>query len=121
MNWPPGLSTATDLCSAALVVSVTLLVSTGAVRQAGIYDRTTRGLRIYLATPRLRGLLANNLAVAAAGAMAIVNTVVIVQGLLDRPQTDVAMALGVFGGGSMLAALALPRVLDRLSDRSVRA
>ncbi|GEL42874.1 MULTISPECIES: MFS transporter [Methylobacteriaceae] len=107
------------LGSAALVVSVTLPAAIRAERKAGIYDRTTRGLRIYLATPRLRGLLAINFAVAAAGAMVIVNTVVIVQGLLHRPQTDVAMALGLFGGGSMIAALTLPRVLDRLSDRAV--
>ncbi|MCJ2043961.1 MFS transporter [Methylobacterium sp. J-078] len=107
------------LCSAALVVSVSLPIATRTERQGGIYDRTTRGLRIYLATPRLRGLLALNLAVAAAGAMVIVNTVVIVQGLLDRPQTDVALALGLFGGGSMIAALTLPRLLDRLSDRAI--
>ncbi|MDP4006573.1 MFS transporter [Methylobacterium sp. NEAU K] len=107
------------LGSAALVVSVTLPAARPTDRQGGVYDRTTRGLRIYLATPRLRGLLALNLAVAAAGAMVIVNTVVIVQGLLNRPQDDVALALGVFGGGSMVAALTLPRVLDRLSDRSV--
>jgi predicted MFS family arabinose efflux permease len=88
-------------------------------RQVGIYERTTRGLRIYLATPRLRGLLALNLAVAAAGAMVIVNTVVVVQALLKRPQDDVAVALGLFGGGSMVAALLLPRLLDRLSDRAV--
>ncbi|NEU14534.1 MFS transporter [Methylobacterium sp. BTF04] len=104
---------------AALVVSVTLPAATRSERQGGIYDRTTRGLRIYLATPRLRGLLAMNLAVAAAGAMVIVNTVVIVQALLGRPQNDVAIALGCFGGGSMIAALILPRVLDRLSDRGV--
>jgi predicted MFS family arabinose efflux permease len=60
-----------------------------------------RGVRIYLATPRLRGLLALNLSFAAAGA------------------TDVAIALGRFGGGSMVAALLLPRILDRLQDRRV--
>jgi predicted MFS family arabinose efflux permease len=107
------------LCSAALMMSVTLPMAMRDERTGGIYDRTTRGPRIYLATPRLRGLLALNLAVAAAGAMVIVNTVVIVQGLLSRPQTDVALALGLFGGGSMIAALTLPRVLDRLSDRAV--
>ncbi|AWN39658.1 MFS transporter [Methylobacterium durans] len=107
------------LCSAALVVTTTLPTSSAPARQAGIYERTTRGLRIYLATPRLRGLLALNLAVAAAGAMVIVNTVVIVQALLKRPQDDVAVALGLFGGGSMVAALLLPRLLDRLSDRTV--
>ncbi|MCJ2114195.1 MFS transporter [Methylobacterium sp. E-025] len=107
------------LCSATLVVSVTLPTATGSDRQGGVYDRTTRGLRIYLATPRLRGLLALNLAVASAGAMVIVNTVVIVQGLLERPQADVAVALGLFGGGSMIAALTLPRLLYRLSDRAI--
>jgi predicted MFS family arabinose efflux permease len=78
-----------------------------------------RGVRIYLATPRLRGLLALNLSFAAAGATVIVNTVVIVRGLLDRSDTDVAIALGRFGGGSMVAALLLPRILDRLQDRRV--
>lgn len=51
--------------------------------------------------------------------MVIVNTVVIVRGLLGRPENDVAIALGCFGGGSMLAALLLPRVLDRWPDRAV--
>ena len=106
------------LCSAALVVSVTL-PSPAPQAKRGIYDRTFRGMRIYLATSRLRGLLALNLAVSAAGSMVIVNTVVIVQALLGRPQTDVAIALGLFGGGSMIAALLLPRVLDRLPDRAV--
>ena len=53
--------------SAVLVVSV-LLPSPRPSEPRGIYDRTTRGIRIYLATPRLRGLLALNLAAAAAGA-----------------------------------------------------
>ncbi|WP_456306949.1 MFS transporter [Muricoccus vinaceus] len=44
------------LVSAALVVSVVLLGLKPA-EPRGIYDRTTRGIRIYLATPRLCGLL----------------------------------------------------------------
>ena len=44
---------------------------------ANFFDRTTRGIRYYLATPRLRGLLALNLAAASGGAMVIVNTVVL--------------------------------------------
>src|SRR4051812_35270059 len=47
------------------------------------------------------------------------NTVVIVRALLDRPENDVSVALGCFGGGSMLDALLLPRILDRLPDRAV--
>ena len=106
------------LASAALVVSVKLpgrLVS----GQSGIFERTTRGLRIYLATPRLRGLLAVGMAVAASGAMVIVNTVVIVQGEFGLDQRATAMALAAYGGGSMVAALMLPRFLDRISDRTI--
>jgi len=90
-----------------------------APQRRSIYDRTTRGLRIYLATPRLRGLLAINAAVAAAGSMVFVNTVVIVQGGLGLAQSAVALALASFGAGSMLAALALPSLLGKLSDRNV--
>jgi H+ antiporter protein len=108
------------LCSALLVVSVQLPSPTAtAAAGQSFYDKTTRGIRIYLATPRLRGLLALNLSVAAAGAMVIVNTVVLVRGLLGRPDGDVAIALACFGGGSMFAALLLPYMLDRLPDRAV--
>jgi MFS family permease len=104
------------LASAALVLTVAL-PSPRPSAQRGIWERTTRGIRIYLATPRLRGLLALNLAVAAAGAMVIVNTVVLVKARLKLGETDVALALAAFGGGSMLAALILPRLLDRIPDR----
>ncbi len=106
------------LASALLVVSVALPVSPATERR-GIYDRTTRGLRIYLATPRLRGLLAVNAAVAAAGSMVFVNTVVLVQAHWGLPQNALALALAAFGAGSMLAALGLPRLLDRWPDRRV--
>ncbi|MBS3910982.1 MAG: MFS transporter [Hydrogenophaga sp.] len=106
------------LASAALVVSVVLPVHLAPQRR-GVYDRTTRGLRIYLATPRLRGLLAVNVAVAAAGSMVFVNTVVIVQAGLGLTQIAVAQALASFGAGSMVSALVLPRLLEKLVDRSV--
>ncbi len=104
--------------SALLVVSV-LLPSPKASEPRGIYDRTTRGIRIYLATPRLRGLLALNLAAAAAGAMVLVNTVVVVRGTLGLSESALAWTIFAFGAGSMTAALVLPRVLDRLPDRPV--
>lgn len=105
------------LASAALVVSVTL-PSPKPTERRGIYDRTTRGLRIFLATPRLRGLLALDLVVAAGGSMVIVNTVVLVQAQFGLTQRSTALALAAFGGGSMVAAILLPRVLKTVSDRS---
>jgi H+ antiporter protein len=118
-HWLFGGTVVGFLCSAALVLSVRLPQPARSERRGGIYDKTTRGLRTYLKTPRLRGLLALNLSVAAAGAMVIINTVVIVRGALGLPEDDVAVALACFGGGSMAAALLLPRVLDRLPDRAV--
>lgn len=104
--------------SAALVLSVRLPSPQPAARR-GVWDRTTRGIRLYLATPRLRGLLAISLAVAAAGSMVIVNTVVLVKAGFGLSEPQVALALAAFGAGSMVAALTLPRLLDRLSDRPV--
>lgn len=106
------------LVSASLVVSVTLPMALPAPPR-GIWDRTTRGIRIYLATPRLKGLLAISLAVAAAGAMVIVNTVVIVKARFALGDTEVAWALAAFGAGSMIAALALPGLLSKIPDRPV--
>jgi len=104
------------VASAALVLSVRLPSPAPSVRRT-VWNRTTRGIRLYLATPRLRGLLALNLAVAAAGAMVIVNTVVIVQSDFGLGPSAVAFALGAFGAGSMIAALGLPQLLERLPDR----
>jgi MFS family permease len=108
------------LASALLVLSVRLPSPVNSVgTDQSFFENTTKGIRIYLATPRLRGLLALNLSVAAAGAMVLVNTVVLVRGLLGRADNAVAVALACFGGGSMFTALLLPRVLDRVPDRAV--
>ena len=107
------------VASALLVVSVVLPRSPAKPREGGIYTRTTRGMRIYLKTPRLQGLLALSLASAAASSMVIVNTVVIVRGMLGLGQREVALTLATYGGGSMMAALVLPRLLDKISDRTM--
>lgn len=107
------------LCSALLVLSVALPSSPARTRSGGIYAKTTRGIRIYLKTPRLKGLLALTLASAAASSMVIVNTVVIVRGTFGLGQREVALTLAAFGGGSMFAALLVPRLLAKLGDRTV--
>jgi MFS family permease len=111
--------TVVGFVASALLVVATVLPAARPAERRGIYDRTTRGVRIYLATPRLRGLLALNLAAAAGGAMVIVNTVVLVQSAFGLGQSGTALALAAFGGGSMAAALLLPRLLDRVADRAV--
>lgn len=83
----------------------------------GRRPRAGSGARLFLATPRLRALLALDLAVAAAGALILVGTVVLVRDTLGRPAVDVPLALGAYGAGSMGVALLLPRLLDRLDER----
>ena len=105
------------LISAALIRSVRLPRPAAAERPEGVFGTVTYGMRLYLATPRLRGLLALSMALAAAGAMVIVNTVVYVRDYLGAGETAVALALAASGAGSMLTALLLPRLLDRFPER----
>uniref|UniRef100_UPI0035B3BBC4 MFS transporter n=1 Tax=Tabrizicola sp. TaxID=2005166 RepID=UPI0035B3BBC4 len=106
------------LGSAALVVTARL--PQRAKDEAGhFWADVTKGIRIYTRTPRLRGLMVMEAAVAAAGAMVYVNTVVLVQARLGLGEESVALAFAGFGGGSMLAAFLLPRILSRLADRPV--
>lgn len=106
--------------ASALLVSFAIIPAiTQSEKPRPFMERLTHGTRIYLATPRLRGLLALNLTAAAAGAFVIVNTVIIVLSGYGKTQSDVAYALMAFGGGSMVAALALPRILDLILDRTL--
>ncbi|MEV6520710.1 MFS transporter [Longispora sp. NPDC051575] len=105
--------------SATLILAVALPTRRPPAPRGGLADRATRGLRMFTATPRLRAVIGVDLAVAAAGAMVLVNTVVIVRGHLGGSDPAVALALGVSGAGSIAAALLLPRVLTRVPDRTV--
>lgn len=116
-HWLFG-GTVVGFIGSAVLVAVTLIPTPKQKKkQRPFIERLTRGTRIYLATPRLRGLLALNFAAAAAGAFVLVNTVVIVRAGYGATETHVAYALAAFGGGSMLAALTLPRMLETISDR----
>lgn len=120
------------LASAVLVLSVALPGSrrpvpaggpvvggAGSVARERLGAGAGFGVRLFLGTPRLRALLALELAVAAAGALVLVGTVTLVRDTLGRPEGDVALALGAYGAGSMTVALLLPRLLDRVDDRRV--
>lgn len=105
------------LISALLVQLTTIPKVTAPTRP--FRERLTRGLAIYLSTPRLRGLLALNLVVAATAAFILVNTVPLVKSVYSGNDTDTAIALAAFGAGSMVAALALPYLLSHWSDRPI--
>ena len=105
------------LASAALVYAVRLPKPKDPGRERGVWSNISFGILAYLKTPRLCGLLALSLAVASAGAMVIVNTVVYVRDNLGGTASDTAIAFAASGMGSMFAALLLPRLLDRRPER----
>jgi MFS family permease len=106
------------VASALLVMTAHLPVRVRSM-DSHFWADVTKGIRIYTRTPRLRGLMVMEAAVAAAGAMVYVNTVVLVQARLGLGEEAVALAFAGFGAGSMGAAFLLPRILGRLADRTV--
>ncbi|MBC7737388.1 MAG: MFS transporter, partial [Candidatus Saccharibacteria bacterium] len=111
--------TVAGFVGSALLVLTVALPAQSVTERGEFWAGTTRGLRIYLATPRLRGLMVMEIAVAAAGAMIYVNTVVLVQAGLGLGAPQVALAFAAFGAGSIVAAVLLPRILTRMADRPV--
>ncbi len=107
----------TFLLSAALIASTTMQISRTGKAEATIWGNLTAGTRIYLSTPRLRGLLALSFALSCGGAMVIVNTVVLVRDVLGGTDADTAAVLACYGAGSMIVALLLPKWLDKHPDR----
>ncbi len=105
------------LISALLVFSVRLPAPRAVERERGVWSNLSFGIRAYLKTPRLRGLLALSLAVSCAGAMVIVNSVVYVREFLGGSESQTALAFAAAGAGSMAVALLLPHLLDRFPDR----
>lgn len=118
-HWLFAGTVAGFVVSAALVAITAIPRQKPQTEQRPFVERLTRGTRIYLATPRLRGLLSLNLAAAAVGAFILVNTVVVVRSSFGASEVYLAYAMAAFGAGSMLAALALPRLLETVSDRTV--
>ncbi|MDO9590513.1 MAG: MFS transporter [Microcella sp.] len=85
-------------------------------------SRLGRGLRLIAAIESTRFLALLDAVVAAVYATVLVNTVVIalrLQGTVDDAVTPLAIALALFGVGSIVIALALPVLLRLTTDRIV--
>ncbi|MBG6181416.1 MFS transporter [Arthrobacter sp. CAN_A1] len=107
------------LVSALMVITTSLPRIPNVVRSGSLLHRTTLGTRIFLRQPSLRGLMALNLVVACGTALVLVNTVIFALDVFEGSTTDLALALACYGAGSMVIALAAPKLLDRVSDRSL--
>ncbi|WP_028280235.1 MFS transporter [Arthrobacter sp. H5] len=117
-NWLFTGTSVGFIVSAGLVLS-TRIPNARLSAHTKAWDRAAAGIRTFVRTPRLRGIMALNLVVAAAGSIVIVNTVNYVRDELGGSQTDVSWMLAASGGGTLLTALILPRVLDRVAERTV--
>lgn len=113
------VGTAVGFAVSTTLVLTTRIPNAGAAAQGSFRERITIGVRIFAATPRLRGLLGLNLVVAAAGSVIMVNTVNYVRDTLGGTQSGVSILLAANGFGTMAIALSLPRVLDRAGPRPV--
>ncbi len=117
-NWL-FVGTSIGFAASAVLVLSTTIPNARPSAHANAWDRVTSGIKLFAATPRLRGIMAFNLVVAAAGAIVVVNTVNYVRDTLRGTQVDVAWMLAASGGGTLVVALLLPRVLDKVADRAV--
>ncbi|MGC0272744.1 MFS transporter [Pseudactinotalea sp. Z1739] len=113
------LATVAGFLGSALLVLATRFPPSIPDAAGAFGERLTRGVRVFAKRDQLRSLMAMNIVVACATAMVLVNTVVLVRGVLGRSDAEVAVLLAAYGAGSMLVALALPRTLDRIPDRRV--
>jgi len=101
--------------SAALVLSANLRVR-GVLPTTSFVARATAGIRMFGTRRPLQVLLLLEVAAACAMATVLVNTVVVVRQVLSLGASELALTLGAFGAGSMVVALALPRLLDRVPN-----
>jgi predicted MFS family arabinose efflux permease len=117
-NWL-FVGTSVGFAVSAFLVQTTTIPNARPSAHRNAWDRAASGIKVFAATPRLRGILALNLVVAAAGAIVVVSTVNYVRDTLRGTQADVAWMLAASGGGTLVVALLLPRVLDKVADRTV--
>ncbi|MCG8510952.1 MAG: MFS transporter, partial [Rhodospirillales bacterium] len=111
--------TALGFAGSAILIFAIAIPTPAPTSHRSVYDRMTRGISLYFRTPRLRGLLAMNWVASMTGAMVIVNTVIVIRGDLGMSQSAVGLSLASFGAGSMLIAIALPRLFEHFDDRMV--
>ncbi|MEG3640126.1 MFS transporter [Magnetococcus sp. PR-3] len=113
------LNSLTFVLSALLLLATRFPTAASSDRTQDVIENLLFGLRGYLATPRLRGLLALYMAVAAASSMVIVNTVLYVRDHLGGSDVETAQAMLAVGLGSVVAALFLPRMMAHWPDRTL--
>lgn len=112
VHWTFWVDGFTYLASAAFVLGARVPAAprpADPVRRGELVSQVTHGTRVLLREPALRRALLLHLAEAAAGAIAIVTTVVYVREVLGRGEVAFSLVMAAVGAGSAIVALWLPR------------
>lgn len=128
-----GLLTILDGSSLFLVAALAFSVSiasillaqvpktTAADRKKPFWQRASKGLRIYVRTPRLRGLFLLNFALSLSMAWVLVNTVAYAGARLGDSERYFPMLMAFYGLGAGFGAFSVPRLVKRLGERRTMA
>ncbi|WP_227272325.1 MFS transporter [Roseobacter weihaiensis] len=103
--------------SMAAVLMARFPAQVAATTDKPFWQRASRGLVIYLRTPRLRGVFLLNLALSLAMAWILVNTVVYAGVRLGASETYLPVLMGFYGLGAAVGAGLVPRLVKSLAER----
>ncbi len=113
------LNAITFLISAVIIYFTYLKNKKEEISSFSFFEKVSFGLSSYLKTPRLKALFFLYISVALASAMMITNTVIYVTEYLNKDKNFTAIAMASAGFGSMIIALFLPRILQKIQIRKI--
>lgn len=100
--------------SALLVLSTPLPRAEDGLPATSFWQRLPAGAAVFARTPTLRFLLLTNMVVAAGTAIVLVNSVVYARAVFALDDAALALALACYGIGSLVTALSIPGIVERL-------
>lgn len=118
-SWLFHMNAAAFVTSAFILTIVIFPANIVSDRKSGIWHNVSFGVKSYLKTPRLRGLLSFNFIAALVGAMIIVNSTHYAQNIFDQDRTTTALLFATVGFGSLSMAFALPHLMAKFSIRNI--
>lgn len=89
------------------------------VTKKRFWQRVSKGVSIYVRTPRLRGVFLLNFALSLAMAWVLVNSVVYAGARLGSTETYLPVLMGFYGLGAAIGAVFVPRLVKPLQERRV--
>lgn len=100
--------------SAILVLSTPLPRADDTLPATSFWQRLPAGAAVFARTPTLRFLLLTNMVVAAGTAIVLVNSVVYARAVFALDDAALAIALACYGIGSLVTALSIPWIVERV-------